>query len=164
MLLHLTGSGTHPFPVWAMEPFTATSNPAIGGAPPRTQTQSLSALQHLMWRLRSHAAAEHSARQTASPRTSLRLQAVTDRLASQASLESTLHANQIVRDGHYESSLVAEQVFVAAPSPRLSLLHCEIKNYFLKTLLTTTHRLARQTRNSPAWRPCLILSTLHLAW
>ncbi|BDA47628.1 Lycopene epsilon cyclase, chloroplastic [Coccomyxa sp. Obi] len=98
-----------------MEPFTPTSNSAIGSAPPRAQIQSSKVLQQIPWRLRSHAAAEHSARQTASSRTSLRLQAVTDRLASQASLETTFHANQIVRDGHYESSLVAEQASKTDP-------------------------------------------------
>ena len=94
-----------------MEPMSATSTSAIGAAPPRTQTLSNKVQPLIPWRLRSHAAAEHSARQAACPRRiTTRLQVVADRVTAEASVQATNHANQMVRDGHYESSLVAEQV------------------------------------------------------
>lgn len=102
---------SHRLVVGPMEPMSATSTSAIGAAPPRTQTLSNKVQPLIPWRLRSHAAAEHSARQAACPRRiTTRLQVVADRVTAEASVQATNHANQMVRDGHYESSLVAEQV------------------------------------------------------
>lgn len=91
-----------------MEPFSATStSQPIGAVTPRAQTCSWNVQHVVPWRLRSHAAAEHSARQTG--RTT-RLQVVADRVTPQTSMEATIQANQSVREGQYESSLVTEQV------------------------------------------------------
>ncbi len=103
-----------------MEPLSATSTSAIGSASSRAHALPNKVQQVIPWRLRSHAAAEHSARQTACPRKATRLQAVADRVTAEASLEATIHTNQIIRDGDFESSLVAEQV--QSLCDRMSLL------------------------------------------
>ena len=77
----------------------------------------------VLWRLRSHAAAEHSQRQRLSGPHSTRgtrLSVVADRVTVQTSLDLHAEANQEVRDGHYEASLVQQQV-QEAPLPSIPI-------------------------------------------
>lgn len=73
--------------------------------------------QSINWRLVSNAAAEHSCRQASScphrspaSRRSTKLHAVAVRERMVTEFPDEVAANQMVRDGHYESSLVVEQV------------------------------------------------------
>ena len=75
---------------------------------------------HISWRLRSNGAAEHSQRKAQVQRPISRLSVVADRVSTQTSLEHAVLANQEVRDGHYEASLVQQQVLAMTSPPPLA--------------------------------------------